>query len=86
MMHAYLERESCSSHDHNSIRVELKSGGVLGHLESEIAAVLAPLMDRNIAGFAIKTYNSYYIIGRASYNWAALSVFMYPVDPCTRYR
>ena len=60
MMHAYLERKSCCPHDHNSIRVELKSGDVLGHLESEIAAVLAPLMDRNIAGFAIKTYNSYY--------------------------
>ena len=59
MMHAYLERESCSPHDHNSIPVELKSGDVLDHLESEIAAVLAPLMDRyNI--IAIKMYNSYY--------------------------
>ena len=43
MMHVYLERESCSLHDHNSIRVELKSGDVFGHLESKIAAVLAPL-------------------------------------------
>ena len=57
MMHTYLERESCSLHDHNSIRVELKFGDVLGHLESEIAPVLAPFMDRNIAGFLIKTYN-----------------------------
>ena len=61
MFHDALERESCSPHDHNSIRVQLKSGDVLGHLESEIAAVLALLMDINIAGFAIKTYNSYYV-------------------------
>ena len=31
---------------------------MLGHLETKVADVLAPLMDLRIAGFAIKTYMS----------------------------
>ena len=58
MMHVYLERETHNQFDHNSIRVVLKSGEMLGHLERKIADVLAPLMDLRIAGFAIKTYVS----------------------------
>ena len=45
MMHVYLERETHNQFDHNSIRVVLKSGEMLGHLERKVADVLAPLMD-----------------------------------------
>ena len=55
MMHVYLERETHNQFDHNSIRVVLKSGEMLGHLERKVADVLAPLMDLRIA---IKTYVS----------------------------
>ena len=54
MMNVRLQREFGSIHDPCSIKVTLKSGEVLGHLERKYARVFAHIMDAHLPGLIIK--------------------------------
>ena len=55
MQNVRLRREHGNPHDPHSVLVVLKSGEELGHLDSTVAAVLAPVMDSNVHGLLIKS-------------------------------
>ena len=54
MMDVRLQREFNNAHDPHAIKVVLKSGEVLGHLEKKYAGVLAHIMDAQLPGLIIK--------------------------------
>lgn len=54
MMNVRLQREFGNIHDPCAIKVLLKSGEVLGHLEKKYAKVLAHIMDARLPGLIIK--------------------------------
>ena len=62
LQHVQLERDRSSFQDTNAISYYTAKPifpdctVVLGHLEKNIAAALAPMMDKNVAGLIIRWY------------------------------
>ena len=54
MMNVRLQREFGNVHDPCAIKVLLKSGEVLGHLEKRYAGVLSCIMDARLPGLIFK--------------------------------
>ena len=57
VMRVLFEREFSNPHDSNAILVKLvlpEDCVILGHLERRVSSTIAPLMDRNLAGFIMR--------------------------------